>query len=51
MEDFQSKYSGEQIEELLDQVANGNQGSASVSGEVLIFSSSSASIENNTLIL
>lgn len=27
------------------------QGSASVSGEVLIFSSSSASIENNTLIL
>lgn len=26
MEDFQSKYSGEQVEEFLDQIANGTTG-------------------------
>lgn len=29
MEDFQSKYTGEQVEEMLDQIANGDIGSSS----------------------
>jgi hypothetical protein len=36
MEDFQSKYSGEQVEEFLDQIANGEIGGGGGAEEVYI---------------
>lgn len=43
MEDFQSKYSGEQVEEMLDQIANGEAGGGGIETETdPIFSASPA---------